>query len=175
MKMKNWLAAVSLCAAALPAAACTQTFSLGTMGPPDIAAFGNSYTTAQSFKDCYAFSLNSTADAVGVVLEWDLSSRLNIDLLSLSILSNSGAVLATLNDMLSPLFRFDNLSTGSYRLAVSGIVTNDSLKRASGRVGYTGLLTTSMSSVASPVPEAETLAMLALGLGVVGWSLRRKA
>lgn len=175
MKMKAWVAAISLCAAAIPAAACTQTFSLGTMGPPDIAVFGNSYTSAQSFKDCYAFSLGSTADAVGVVLQWDNSNRLDIDLLGVSLLSATGVLLGTLNDMTSPFFQFSNLYSGSYQLAITGQVTNDSLKRANGTVGYTGLLSTTATSVAAPVPEAETLAMLALGLGIVGWSARRKA
>jgi hypothetical protein len=175
MKMKAWLAAIGLCAAALPAAACTQTFSLGTMGPPDIALFGNTYTTAQSFKDCYAFSLSSSADAVGVVLQWDNSNRLDIDLLGVSLLDASGALLGTLNDMTSPLFQFSNLFSGSYQLAITGQVTNDSLKRANGTVGYTGLLSTTATSVAAPVPEAETVAMLALGLGVIGWSMRRKS
>jgi hypothetical protein len=173
MKMKAWLAAIGFCAA-FPAAACTQTFSLGSMGPPDIAVFGNSYTSAQSFKDCYAFSLNSTADAVGLVLQWDFSNRLDIDLLGVSLLSGTGTVLSTFSGN-SPLFNFNNLLSGAYQLAITGQVTSDSLKRANGTVGYTGLLSTSSTSVAAPVPEAETLAMLALGLGVVGWSVRRKA
>jgi hypothetical protein len=56
---------------------------------------------------------------------------------------------------------------------VSGNVT-DTSRYASGAVGYWGLMTTTRS-IAAPVPEPETYAMLALGLGLVGWASRRTA
>lgn len=55
-----------------------------------------------------------------------------------------------------------SLAPGSYSLVVSGIVRSDS-----GPGTYNG-------SFVAMVPEAETVAVMALGLGMVGWMVKRR-
>ena len=40
--------------------------------------------------------------------------------------------------------------------------------------GYVGQLVTTRTTVSAPVPEPETIAMMALGLGVMGFVARRR-
>lgn len=175
MKMKSLVAALVLVSAApVMAATCTKTFSLGSMGPPDFASFGNTFTSAGQFNDCYTFSLSSAADALGVALEFDLSSRLDVDLLTAAIHRTTGELIGLVHDFSSPIFSFDGLGAGQYRLEIGGEVAVDRPAGWTGVVGYGGILSTTSAQVATPVPEADSLAMLAMGLGVVAWASRRK-
>ena len=161
----------------LPAAAdtCTQSFSLGTMGPPAAAALFNQFDTVQQFDDCYNFTLNNSADAFGLSLEWDWSGTRGIDLQSVS-LAGTGLP-GTVSGNSPGVFSFSNLLAGTYQLIVSGSVTSNAFARYDdgGSVGYVGVLSTVRSNLAAPVPEPETYAMLALGLAVVGWAAKRGA
>jgi hypothetical protein len=173
MNIRHAIGAAVLAAgsmAAVPAAAaCTDTFSLGSMGPPAAAALFNQFETAQTFDDCYNFTLNNSADAFGLSLEWDWSYSRGIDLTSVS-LSGSGV---SITDDTPAGFSFSNLLAGTYQLIVSGTVTAGDFERYDGgSVGYVGVLATNRS-VAAPVPEPETYAMLALGLAMVGWAAKR--
>jgi hypothetical protein len=70
---------------------------------------------------------------------------------------------ATLGSTMSPgSFTFDTTSTGSFTAIVGGVVG----------AGPIPVGTYSVSIAA--VPEAETWAMMLVGMGLVGWQLRRK-
>jgi hypothetical protein len=168
--------ALALCAA-LPAAAaptCDNTFSLGTLTLNDSAEYWRAFFSPQTFHDCFAFTLASVSDTSVISTQWDLSFKLNISLDSLS-LSGSGlagdqAIAA--ND--ADGYTFTGLQSGTYTLAVGGIVTPVASDWPSFGVGY-GVAVATRTPTVTPVPEPEALAMLALGLAVVGWGTRRKA
>jgi hypothetical protein len=172
MHRKSLALALALCAGGpAMAATCTSTFSLGTIGPSGGTFFGNDFSTPQSFNDCYAFTLSQApTSATTTTIQWDWSSRLNIDLTSVSL--SGGNLLSYVNDLWSESWTFGGLTAGDYLLQVAGSVTDSGSGTAGYGVGYFGMLTT--SGAVTPVPEPESLAMLALGLAAVGWSARRK-
>lgn len=155
------------------AAGCSESFNLGSMGPPGGTFIHNEFWSAQQFSDCYNFQLNNSADAFGLTLEWDWSASNNIDVQSISL---SGTGLSSpVVDASAETFSFSNLLSGSYQLIVSGVVSGaDYARFASGPVGYLGLMSTTRSSIAAPVPEPEAYTMFALGLALVGWAARRR-
>ena len=63
------------------AAACSETFNLGVMGPPAIRLAGNDFGTVQHFEDCYNFTIAGTANLFGSSFEFDGSARRDIDLI----------------------------------------------------------------------------------------------
>jgi len=168
MKLKSLAAAIALCSS-LPAmaATCTSTFSLGTLGPSDVALFGNTFNRVQSFNDCYNFTLSAVADAVGVTVTWDWSRRLNIDLTSASL--TGGHLVDAVTDPSANSFAFSELVAGNYQLALAGNVTATESDSTDWGVGYGGLLTTNR------VPEPASLALVGMGLLAAGWGVRRKA
>jgi len=176
MSLRSALGASALVAGALAsqsaAAGCTDTFNLASMGPPGLTTIFNSFYSAQSFSDCYDFTLNNSAEAFGLTLEWDLSKLNNINIDSVSL--SGGSLANTVVDNTPEWFSFSNLLAGSYQLIVAGDVTDSWIAGGGGPVGYAGVLATTRSSFAAPVPEPETYAMLALGLAVVGWSAKRR-
>lgn len=153
------------------AAACTQSFNLGVMGPSALRIFGNDFSSPQSFEDCYNFTLSAPADASGRVLEWDLSLLRNIDIDTVSL--TGGGLSSALIDTSPSRFSFSNLAAGVYQFVVIGSVTGRRGYEWFDSVGYAGSLTTAYATTA-PVPEPETYAMLALGLLAVGWTVRRR-
>ncbi|HEX6704219.1 MAG TPA: FxDxF family PEP-CTERM protein [Albitalea sp.] len=173
MKLKTLALALALCASApAMAASCTSTFSLGTLGPSSIAFFGNNFGSTQSFADCYTFTLSQApSSATTTTVEWDWSQRLNIDLTAVTL--SGGTLLSQVNDLFSQSWTFGGLSSGNYVLQVAGNVIDTGRGSIDFGVGYGGMLTT--SGVVTPVPEPESLAMLALGLAAVVWGARRKS
>ena len=175
MSLRSALGATALAVGALAsqsaAAACTDTFSLNSMGPPGFTTIFNSFSSGGSFNDCYDFTLNNSAEAFGLTLDWDAKSS-NINIASVSL--SGGSLSNTVVDSSPDWFTFSNLLAGSYQLIVSGDVTNRWSGGGGGTAGYVGFLATTGSSFAAPVPEPETYALLALGLAVVGWSAKRR-
>ncbi len=167
------LAAGSMFSVPAAAAACTGSFALGSMGPPGVGALSNHFGAPQSFNDCYSFTLDGTADAFGLSVEWDWSLTKGIDIDSISL--SGGSLVGSIVDDSPGLFSFGDLLAGTYELMVSGSVDASSWLWAfdPGKVGYVGALTTIPTY--SRVPEPDTFALLALGLGIAGWMARRGA
>jgi hypothetical protein len=156
MKLKSLVAAMAVAVSApAMASTCTETFNLGVLGPPAIAGIGNTHDTG-SYTDCWNFSVNSWADGVAVTLE------LFTDITSVS-LTGSNPVFTEFSMPDAGTFSFSSLAAGSYTLTVAGTVA-----------GPLGTYLGGIRTVTAAVPEPETYAMLALGLGVVGWASRRR-
>jgi hypothetical protein len=174
MKFKTLVAAVALTISGPAAFASLASCGSGTtaLSSGSTQLFGNAFASAQSFSDCYSFSIGTGADAFGGTLTIDPLSFLDISIKSV-VLSGAGLV-TSLVDTTPGSFSFSNLASGVYSLTVSGLVTkgkgfDDILPLP---VGYAGSLTATAS--VSPVPEPETYAMLLMGLGTVGWIARRR-
>jgi hypothetical protein len=176
MKFKRFLASIALSmvgASAIAASpSCTSTTGWGSLGPPGFEAFGNSFTSANSYTDCYTFSVSSAATSFGGAIEINtLFNALDIDVTSVSLYAGD----TLLGSDTSPLFfSFAGLTGGSsYTLAIASKVTNDP-GLWTVPVGYAGLIAT----IAAPVPEPGALALMVAGLagigGALGWR-RRKA
>ena len=176
MNLKSIAAAIALVLSApAMAATCTGGGSLGTLGPPGTAFFGESFSSAGSYLDCYSFSLSSAADSFGGVLELDvLLNKLDIDVTAVSLFSGTGASGGLVGSDYTPgYFSFGSLAAGAYTLAVASTVGRDAgLWNAP--VGYLGMLSTSRATVASPAPEPETYAMMLAGLIGIGAMVRRR-
>ena len=171
MKLKLLVAAVALATAGTAMADTTQ--NLGDMGPPGSKSFSNWFFSGQSFTDTYTFTIDSGAAGVGGVFDFDLSWGMHLDLTSVSL--TGGSLLGTLVDNSPLAFSFGNLAAGTYSLVVKGVASGDSLGWYDPfGVGYKGKLTTVPTQVSAPVPEPETIAMMALGLGVMGFVARRR-
>jgi PEP-CTERM motif-containing protein len=167
-------AALALVASAPAFAACSETFELGVMGPPGARAIGNSFGGAQSFEDCYNFTLTGSADSLGFTWEWDGSGRRDIDLDSITL--TGGGLSQALSDPSASSFSFSNLLAGTYQFVIAGDVTGaNGGFLGGGLVGYGGAFATSAgAAIAAPVPEPKTYVMLALGLLAMGWVARRR-
>ena len=165
MKLKSLAAALAL--ALVGTSSMAKTENLGSLGPPGFATFSNAFSSIQTFSDTFNFSLSGAADSGGTVGAFDLSILRDITLTSVSL--SGGGLSSTLTDFSADHFSFSNLLAGSYSLVVNGRVTGSNLLKAP-TVGYFGTL----STVAAPVPEPETFAMLAMGLGALALARRRK-
>lgn len=168
MKSKLFAVALALAASAPAMAACTSTFELGVLGTPSIEVVSNSFKSTQHFNDCYSFTLNSSANLKGWLLD---SGPTNLGSITLS----GGGLSNSLFDSTASAFSFNDLLAGVYQLVISGDVSgkNGGLF-GGGSVGYGGLLIATASSVVAPVPEPKTYALLALGLLAMGWVVRRR-
>jgi hypothetical protein len=146
--------------------------SLGTLGPPGFATFGNSFSSRGVYTDCYTFSLNSSANSFGGTLEIDpMFNRLDIDVQSVSLYSAASGDWLGTDD--SPMFfSFRDLLDGAYTLAIESLVVKDG-GLWNKPVGYVGGLVT-MAAPVAPVPEPSTYALMFAGLAAVGWVARRR-
>lgn len=180
MNLKSIAASVALVLSApAMAATCTGGGSLGTLGPPGTAFFGESFSNAGSYLDCYSFSLTSAADSFGGVLEIDVMlNKLDIDVTGVSLFSGASSIGQATgglvgSDFTPGYFSFGSLAAGTYTLAVASNVGSDAgLWNAP--VGYLGMLSTSRATVASPAPEPASYAMMLAGLVGIGAVVRRR-
>lgn len=157
-----------------PASASLATCGSGTtsLASGSTELFGNAFSSAQSFSDCYSFSIGTSSDAFGGTLTIDPLSFLDIDISSVTL---SGAGLVTsLVDTTPGVFSFSDLVDGVYQLIVSGLVTkgkgfDDILPLP---VGYAGSITTNAVTPTTPVPEPASIAMF--GVALTGLALLRR-
>jgi hypothetical protein len=165
-----WMAASSATAAV---ATCTSTQALPDIGPPGIATFGNSFSSAGSFTDCFTFTLDAPATSFGGVIEIDpLFNKLDIDITDIALFAGDTRLVDTLDNPL--LFGFQGLVGGPsapmFTLVLSSLVTLDPGWRERS-VGYAGALFTTPEKT---VPEPGALALLA-ATGLILVAIRRKA
>lgn len=173
MKLKLITLALALSAGSSSAMAttCTSTFTLGSLNYGDSRSLYNSFSSEQSFTDCYQFSIpNDESRALGFTVEWDFFGykALDIDLASVSL--SGGGLTTAVVDPTPGTFSFTDLQSGTYELALSGIVSRSAWGFLDGSVEYIGRL-----GITPAVPEPETLAMFALGFGVITWRARRRS
>ena len=132
-----------------------------------------------TFTDYWDFSLNASTSfsgyAASILLHsfnkyWDISG-LNIDLKKAV---NSDWVAVTDDQAKdSNWILFNSLTSGSYRILISGIGIGTN---AAGRYEFIGETSTTFpSSGITPVPTPETWAMLLAGTVLVGFQMRRKS
>ncbi len=171
---RNALLAVAMACAG--AGANAATVDLGAIGTGAPTPFSGSMVPAGSFLDVFTFTLPANSGSGYSVLNFPLDipgvGTFNTVFSSLALVSNPDGVLYNSDDTLidAVLASGGSLSLtwgpsvgGPMYLAVAGI-TNGSLGGL-----YSGAI-----SVSAPIPEPSTWAMLGLGVGMIGFALRRK-
>lgn len=145
--------------------------------------FGNTFYAATSgFTDYYTFRIEAPGTVSGTTNDgapstssgsYTLNTK-DVVLTSL-ILGNPGfsqyhgVDLSIPKDGSTNTFNFSSLAAGTYKLAVTGYVTDGK----AGSASYSGVIRTN-ASVASPAPEPADLALTLMGLTGVGFLLRKQ-
>jgi hypothetical protein len=123
-----------------------------------------------TFSDSYIFDIGPASLVVGTSITVGLSTRFEMSNMKIEFVDSNNNILAWDSQTLHPqndLEIYAELPVASnYRFIVSGTVTG------SKGGGYGGVL--EAIPVAYPVPESETYAFLALGIGLVGVLARRR-
>lgn len=139
-----------------------ETHSLGTLSSVD--DLGQTFTfskTKGGFNDTLTFNLDSLSNlTAGVGLFSFNLTKNNISSLSMALFDQSGTSIAVSHG--GEEFTINNLHAGGYYANVSG----NAIGTKGGTYGVTFAV--------SPVPEAETYAMLLAGLGIISLIGRRR-
>lgn len=171
-RMTRLAAALALVGASFGANATVTAVGSVAVGAP--APFNGTVVGAGLFSDIFTFTLPANGGSGYSVINFPLDlgglGTLNTLFSSMSLYSNPDGILFNSDDTLltftagaGPLsLTWGPSAGGSMYLSVMGI--------ANGSLGgiYSGAISV------SPVPEAETWAMMGLGLGLVGLQLRRR-
>lgn len=171
MKLKMFSAAILLAigAPAMASQCSGNGTSLGVVGAVPTAFASECFRTfaspGASFTDHYSFSISALGNVAGGLIDFLGFQANDVNLNSVTV---SGAGYNRTDSTISDGFTFAGLSAGTYDLAVSGY-----LDRRQPFGGYAGAIS-STATVAAPVPEPETYAMLMLGLAGVGFAARRR-
>ena len=100
----------------------------GSLGPPSIKVFGDSFSQAGKFADIYTFTVAGPADVFGSVVSLDASLRFDISLASPQLFSGnpngSFAQIAANAGCGTIGCSWDVASAGDYFLKITGSVTN---------------------------------------------------
>ena len=145
--------------------ALAEDFDLSSLAVPSSTPFGNSFTDLEpgetdTFEDSYSFAALSDA-SVSVLID----SIFGVSNLALTLFNDVGTVLASGATQITAT----PLLAGDYALTVAGLATGNQ----SGTTSYGGTLNLAATQV-TPVPEPEIYAMMAVGMGIMGWAARRK-
>ncbi len=148
----------------------------GTWGSHDPFEFGFFATAGNvSFDHIYTFTLDLPgpyqAITTAVTNDSSPSNVFDISNGTLSLFADNGDLDYTNDTLVGSSFSFDNTSvTGVFSPLAAGNYFYEVTGNVTGSVGgsYT------LSSTVSAVPEPETYAMLLAGLGLVGFSARRR-
>jgi hypothetical protein len=156
--------------------------SLGSLGPPGVTTFGDSFSSAGSFTDIYTFNVASSADLLALTLAVDFSPSLNISIGSPQLFSGnpggSSALVAALTGCASVVCSWDVASAGNYFLEITGNVTSSGFSLFNLPVGYAGAFAASPDAASvsqTPLPAALPLFASGLaGMGFLAWWRKRK-
>lgn len=136
---------------------------------------------AGAFTDYFFFQVISPSMGTGIVSDINAGIFLNIDNLTVEFGSDTGAIGTFDGDVANELVGTgDNiigqklLAPGSYFFKITGDVNGWGLNIDGNNANGAELGAYFFSASAAPVPEAETWAMMGLGLGLVGLQLRRR-
>lgn len=145
----------------------TQTLDLSKKAVSYGASFGSGLSGGL-FTDKFSFSLAAAGSLKGDVSSTAALTR-GLDITDFRLIGSNGQVLYTVNQVSTGIVDFwkidaGALSAGNYTLEIVGKVNSQFAGSYSGNL----LLQT------TPVPEADTYAMLLAGLGVVGVVARRR-
>jgi hypothetical protein len=185
MKLKYALTAVALTSVFSTAFASNLDLTVDFGINPTAETYFHENLQAGTFNDNYTFSLNKGSDTLGAASFLQVTvRRLTTDFFSIdpfSIALYSGMVgngvlvpptdtLGTTNTTRSNYLDF---ADGNYFYNVKGTV----LTNNSSLANYTFKMTNGVAEQLppSPVPEPETYAMMLAGLGLLGFTARRKA
>lgn len=174
MNVKKSLGAVAAAVVALAGGqASATTTALGSIGvgvPVPFAGVANG-----PFLDIFTFTLPANGGSGYSVTDFTLLPLLfNTALVNFSLVSNADGIIGSADDSVvqsvTAVGGADTLSLtygaspgGNYYLSVSGITSGDM-----GGI-YNGAI-----SVAAPIPEPETYAMMLAGIGAIGFLARRR-
>lgn len=169
------LSSLSSPALALLALASTLAFNAQAVtadwGVHDALEVASVRTPIGSFSDTYLFSLTDAESLFSTAVSNNLTSALNITDGQVSLFKELGAVDAPVgnyafNDVTGSISHaFGILDLGDYYYEVTGTGV--------GSLGGFYTLSSTLLPV-TPVPEADTLAMMLAGLGVMGFLGRRR-
>lgn len=138
---------------------------LGELAVPSSTGFGTTFNDLEPgetdpFEDFVSFE--ALADASFSVL---IDSLVDVSISTLTLFDGVGTVLASGTTQITAT----PLLAGNYDLQVIGLASGNQ----AGTTEYQGTIDLAETTVA-PVPEPEIYAMMAVGLGVMGWAARRK-
>lgn len=173
---KQAVAAIALTGACSVAQAVTKDIGPVSVGTP--APFSGSMIPGGTFLDVFTFSLPANGGSGYSVINFPLDipgvGTFNTVFSTMTLVSNPDGILFNSDDLIvnsTVSAGADALSLtwgpsvgGSMYLTVGGI-TNGTLG---------GLYNGAISVAAVPVPEPSTWAMLGLGVGMIGFAIRRK-
>ncbi|MCE7913847.1 MAG: PEP-CTERM sorting domain-containing protein [Nitrosomonas sp. PRO4] len=136
--------------------------------PAEFAVFHSA--VGHTFEHEYLFSLGSSVNALATAVTNDFANIFNIAGGKVELFKSNGDNDFT-NDTSIGSFAFDSTATGGI---FNALTSGDYYYQVTGSVvgNYGGGY--QMFSNVSPVPEPETYAMLLAGLGLIGFSLRRR-